>query len=518
MLIAKVMPRWLVPVALPVAIVGAFAAACIADRREPEPPRFDTSIGAIFAARCKACHSGTAGWSGESYLRAIACTKAGDPVASPPDERSPIARALSDSTHANVLPSSERDAVLAWVRAGAPKHAGGAHAPGFVDPRSSESHGRALRVARWRPMLDAAAEGACGRCHDGTPSGRPEGVTSSAPRATACTSCHTGPEGPLACATCHGDGARSAPPRDTCFFPEDRASAGAHLAHVARSSSREDGVACSACHPTPSASAPLAAPHADGVRDVTLAVAHPGAPAPSFDPATKRCATTCHARPGAKRGAVAWGDVGKLGCGDCHGAPPAEHYAGPCSSCHREANAEGTALAGPKLHANGKVDLGDGSGKCGACHGSGDDPWPTTGAHAAHRSPKLSAAVACESCHEVPKTSGAGSGHPRGGGAKVAFSGLATARGQSPTYENGSCKNVYCHGAGVTGSTSTTPSWKAPPGSVSSCTSCHPSPPGAPHTGVTACAACHSSVVDVGPTGDVFVWAPSRHVNGATDR
>ena len=76
-----------------------------------------------------------------------------------------------------------------------------------------------------------------------------------------------------------------------------------------------------------------------------------------------------------------------VGCNDCHLSPPANHYTGACTGCHAEANATGTALTPGPLHVNGKVDLGNGSGQCGACHGSGNSPWPTTQVHAAHQNP-----------------------------------------------------------------------------------------------------------------------------------
>ena len=69
----------------------------------------------------------------------------------------------------------------------------------------------------------------------------------------------------------------------------------------------------------------------------------------------------------------------------------------------REANATGHRPHQPdRFISNGKVDLGNGSGLCGACHGSGDSPWPSTAAHAAHQNPTLAESLACSSCHVVP--------------------------------------------------------------------------------------------------------------------
>lgn len=509
------MPRTIWTSLTVVALASAAVVACVVDRSPSAPPTWDGEVGAIVARRCNDCHRGKA-WSGGSYLGAIACVRSGEPAVLPPDDGAPIARALADATHAGVASDAERASILAWVRGGAPKLAGTVHDPSFVDPRSERSHGRALRAERWRSMLDATSDGACGRCHEGAPSGRTPRVATTAPGATACTTCHVAQGGALACPTCHGDVARAAPPRDRCFFPGDLATAGAHLAHVDASGSRAAGIACATCHPTPAATSPMSGVHGDGRADVALAEVHAGAP-PSYDASGKRCATSCHARPGGAKPSVAWSDRGPLGCGDCHGAPPPKHYEGACTSCHREADAKGTALAKPTLHANGKVDLGDGSGRCGACHGEGDDPWPKTGAHASHRAPPDAAPVACEACHDVPKAYGPGTGHPRGGPAKVAFSGLARARGASPTYEGTTCKSVYCHGAGVTGTAPTARDWYDTSGAARRCDGCHASPPGAPHTGATSCWSCHPSVIDPGPKGPV-VAVPSRHVDGETDR
>src|SRR6202041_3855632 len=99
------------------------------------------------------------------------------------------------------------------------------------DPRSNAFHGALLRNQHWAPMLNANDPNACGGCHEGVPAPVP-GVTFAAPGATACTTCHSEPGGPLACGTCHGSGARTYPPRDLCFFPGDALTAGAHAAHV----------------------------------------------------------------------------------------------------------------------------------------------------------------------------------------------------------------------------------------------------------------------------------------------
>jgi predicted CxxxxCH...CXXCH cytochrome family protein len=135
------------------------------------------------------------------------------------------------------------------------------------------------------------------------------------------------------------------------------------------------------------------------------------------------------------------------------------------------------------MHMNGRADRGDGSGKCGACHGTGDDPWPATGAHAKHKAPMNAVAIGCETCHPA-----IGGDHPRGGPAVVKLTGLAASGGRSPTFDATAktCANVYCHDGA--GGSLRTPKWS----DTISCGGCHSSPPPAPHTPSTECGTtCH---------------------------
>jgi predicted CxxxxCH...CXXCH cytochrome family protein len=250
--------------------------------------------------------------------------------------------------------------------------------------------------------------------------------------------------------------------------------------------------------------------HANGYVDVWFDFAVAGREA-RFDPASKSCAGTCHARGGA-RSTTAWTDA-PMTCNDCHSSPPPGHYRGACTSCHREANADGTALASPSLHVNGKVDLGDGSGRCGACHGQGDDPWPKTGAHAAHASPKSARPVECTTCHEVPN---AGERHPEGrGGAAVRLAGLATHGGRRASFDpvTRTCAGTYCHEG--SGATVPAPRWTDTTGVT--CTSCHGAPPPPPHAQNATCggAACHE-----GRTDGLAITPAGRlgHVDGIIGR
>jgi len=483
--------------------------------RASDPPTYDSQVGAILASKCKDCHEATTGrWRGDTYLTTISCLSDGRPATvSSTDGTAPLLGILANAKHAPLITADELATFKAWVESGAPKFKGSVHDPSFVDPRSPGSHGRALRANRWKQMLDAKDPEACGRCHEGV--ARPEKSTASAPGAPACTTCHAEERGVLACGTCHVDSATSFPPRGACFFPDDPMQGTAHAKHAGPSASRAAGLPCTTCHVAPPPEV-IGGVHTNGKVDIVFDPKLAGAS--TWDDQSRTCTAACHARAGGAKPRPLWTDKGPLTCGDCHGSPPPSHFAGACSSCHGEANATGTALEGALLHVNGAVDLGDGSGKCGACHGVGDDPWPSTGAHAKHRAPSAAAAVDCATCHVVPKAFGPGTGHPVGGAPVITFSGLAVARGAPATYANGTCKNVYCHGENVVGSTARSPLWADATGAESKCGTCHGLPPAAPHVSTEKCEICHGSV-DPSPTGPMINPAKRElHVNGQLNR
>ena len=368
----------------------------------------------------------------------------------------------------------------------------GVHPRSFADPRSPTGHATVLRAARYRALHDPADPDACAQCHDGA-GPRPANVLFAAPGATECTSCHTEPGGVSACSTCH-----VAP-----FASEARNDA--HSAHSA--------LDCSTCHPRP-AIGDFSGPHADGYVEVWFDQTTSGRAA-RFDGKSRGCTGTCHDRGGTTPSPIWRSDGPALDCNSCHASPPKAHFTGPCTSCHAEANATGTALTARRLHANGEVDLGDGSGRCGACHGSGDSPWPSTGAHAAHASPTGAAPVACETCHVVP---GPNDAHPlRGGAVTARLAGLATKGGRRATYDPATqtCASTYCH-EGAGGAVKA-PRWTDPV-PVRACGSCHATPPPAPHPQLASCAAasCHAGIT----TDELTISAAGRavHVNGSIDR
>jgi predicted CxxxxCH...CXXCH cytochrome family protein len=487
---------------LPTAVILAAFAGCENPRDERAPAvAYRGQIEALLQARCVRCHAGLApagSFRADTYLGAIGCTTSGAPA---------VAAALGRADHAGYLGGEERDLLAAWIAAGSPRSAASLHGDGFADPRSPASHGRSLRAKRYAPMLDAAHPDACGTCHEGAV--RRDGITLPAPDAPACTSCHAEPGGTFACSTCHGREGRAYPPRDRCFFPGDPADR-THAAHAEASPARSSGLACTTCHPTPGAGE-FAGVHANGYVDIAFDYAVAGREA-KHDASSKRCSGTCHARGGA-RPSPAWGEP-SMTCNDCHSSPPPNHYRGTCTSCHREANAAGTALTSPVLHANGKVDLGDGSGRCGACHGRGDDPWPETGAHRAHAAPSGASGVSCETCHEVP---GGGDAHPQGkGAASVRLAGLAIRGGRRASYDplTKTCAGTYCHEG--SGASVPSPRWTDGP-AARACTSCHGAPPPPPHS---QSATCGGSTCHEGSTAGLTMTAAGRlvHVDGVIDR
>ena len=184
--------------------------------------------------------------------------------------------------------------------------------------------------------------------------------------------------------------------------------------------------------------------HGDGHVEVIFDPTKIG-PEASYDRATGACAVSCHDL-GGQTPRPTWNETIAITCNSCHLSPPAGHYPGSCTNCHAEANAAGTALTGP-LHLNGEVDLGNGSGLCGACHGTGESPWPTTAAHPAHQNPTIALPIACSSCHVVPAT--ITDPTHLDGTVEVTFTGLAVARGASPVWNGTSCTSVACHGANL---------------------------------------------------------------------
>jgi predicted CxxxxCH...CXXCH cytochrome family protein len=483
---------------------AALLLSCSADRAgPPSSPVFDTDVAPILEANCARCHGGAspaAGWIATSFLGAIACTEpSGAPVTLPSSERAPILRVLGSGLHQDLLDAGDRATLESWVLGGSPAFASDVHSPDIINPRSPGFHATLLRGDHWAQMLDAKNPNACGGCHEGTPA-PVSGVMFPAPGAPSCTSCHDQPGGVLACSTCHGSGTVSYPPRDLCFFPQDAKTAGAHAAHVQPSEERTAGFGCATCHPTPGKDV-ISGLHGNGIVEVTFDKQTVG-PEGSFNAATGQCSVTCHDF-GGLRPKPTWSETTPMGCNDCHRSPPPGHYAGSCTNCHAEANATGTALTPGPLHLDGRVELGNGNGTCGACHGTGSSPWPTTAAHPSHENPTITLPIACTSCHVVPSTLYS-PGH-LDGVVSVQFAGLATARNAMPTWNGSACNGVACHGANLPSPPAVVPVWTDTSGAAAKCGACHGVPPTVAHTASTDCGRsdCHGSEV-----GETSMGAP----------
>jgi predicted CxxxxCH...CXXCH cytochrome family protein len=292
--------------------------------------------------------------------------------------------------------------------------------------------------------------------------------------------------------------------------------AGAHAAHVESSIDRLGGYPCSTCHPVPSSTPPtgvISGLHGNGSVDVVFDQTLIQGEA-SFNATTNVCAVACHDA-GGNRPRPIWTEDTPVGCNDCHKSPPAGHFAGPCTQCHQEANATGTALSGGPLHLDGRIELGNGSGTCGACHGTGSDPWPSTFAHQGHKDPTITTPVACSDCHSVPATV-LSSGH-LDGVVHVEFSGRATERGAQPVWDGTSCTNTACHGANLTDPPAVTPVWTDPTGAAAACGACHGIPP-TQHTTALDCnrSTCHGSEITRANSGGPLISDAglSLHING----
>jgi len=196
-------------------------------------------------------------------------------------------------------------------------------------------------------------------------------------------------------------------------------------------------------------------------------------------------------------------------CARCHGSDFAGGSARTtCLGCH---------TAGPTA--------------CVTCHGAG----PTSNAHAVHRD---AAGLTCSACHVVPaRWDDEGhlrqNGAPVTGPAKVTFGALAGLtldpgdRKGPPNFDDGTCRNVYCHGDALhaAGGSVPQPRWDDP-AAPGRCDRCHGAPP--PSHAQSACAVCHppgaphvDGAVQVGRTpgcsgchGDASSPAPPFDLSG----
>jgi predicted CxxxxCH...CXXCH cytochrome family protein len=518
---------------LTLVLVGfAAAVGCSEERAGPPTPEplvtWIDDVEAVVGARCATagCHAGptpAAGYDLTTYAGALGVGTDATADAIAGDPSSVILTQLDDGNlHAAfadviaLLRSWVVDSRLAYRRSRF-------HDPGLLDPASEQFHGKELQRRSWNFPL-------CQTCHGEDFSGNKN--------STSCLSCHR--DGPTSCDTCHGKGPTT----------------NAHPAHLVT------GIACSECHRVPTQwddpghiidasgkADPLPAEVTLGAR-ANLDVTPPRRTAPAaYDPATGRCDNVyCHGAvlgdPAAANIAPSW-NAGPpaAACGTCHGKPPTSHSQNDCITCHSSTVTANDQFT--NLHVDGIVQIGDGSGTCTACHGSGTNAAPPRGLHGeqfttsiavgAHRAhldapSRLRGPIACNECHVVPAAVGDAGHIDSASPAEVFPSGsglLARADGAVPAWDRmtATCSGSYCHGDGTRLAADSspgrvrTPNWIASSGQVY-CGSCHGTPPTtAPHTSnmtIASCTTCHPSVDSF---GNIVFTGPqtTKHLDGVVD-
>ncbi len=350
------------------------------------------------------------------------------------------------------------------------------------------------------------------------------------------------PTGPVSgrpvadCITCHGDETSAAPPKnlngETALTS---AGVGAHRVHLRESSLQFRRMLCTSCHIVPEE---LGSPgHLDEIpgAEVTFGeAARWGNAQSSF--ANGECSNVyCHGSTLSEGGvqSIGWIDVGQAAaaCGTCHGVPPRPPHPTEtdCGSCHPTMDGP-ASFSDPALHINGTVEIIGQERQCNSCHGDSVSPAPPkdlgggvlssatgVGAHRAHLQADSTRfrSVLCSDCHVVP-TELNSQGHidDANNQAELSFGGIASARGVSPEYVDGTCANTYCHGATMEGGALTVPAWTAVDGQASACGACHGLPPPSPHPAATNCGQCHPNVT---PGEEPAFLDSSSHIDGVVD-
>jgi predicted CxxxxCH...CXXCH cytochrome family protein len=182
----------------------------------------------------------------------------------------------------------------------------------------------------------------------------------------------------------------------------------------------------------------------------------------------------------------------------------------------------------------GLPDVGESFGEsCYRCHGNSLSPAPPrgiggamvasdpgVGAHRSHlavtEKSTWHAPILCASCHQVPAEDNS-PGHIDDDDmrAEVIFGDVARTGGLEPTRnDDGTCSNVYCHGATLTGGSLNEPLWNLVDGTQNECGTCHGAPPPAPHPEGEDCGSCHQTME---PGNNRAFLDPSKHINGIVE-
>ena len=330
-----------------------------------------------------------------------------------------------------------------------------------------------------------------------------------------------------ACDSCHGSAGDPAPPADTTGATATSArGVGAHRQHLGASTWHKQHD-CTECHRVPAGISDLG--HVDTPLPAEL-VFGPLAGDATWNGTT--CAGSyCHGATlaGGARTAPEWTRVDgtQVTCGSCHGFPPPPPHPSnnDCGTCHptMAPGSGGQEILYPALHIDGAVDLIGGQA-CDACHGSGGNPAPpqdttggtstssrSVGAHRRHLDPSTwRKDIPCTACHLVPTATTAIGHMDTPAPAELTFGALAG----NATWNGNTCANTYCHGATLTGGTSTNPVWTQVDGAQGQCGSCHGTPPPPPHPANPDCGTCHDTMT---AGAGLVITDPARHIDGNLD-
>lgn len=218
------------------------------------------------------------------------------------------------------------------------------HKKGILDTTSSNFHGMVVRELMWDLNN-------CKQCHASDYSG---GITGSS-----CLTCHSQPDGPEACNTCHGDFEnpdRIAPPEDTKNNNStDSTGVGAHVIHLYEND-RGKEITCFTCHQVPNSYDDQGHIDSDLPAEIIfsdVAVNNLGSNS-TYNHGTATCSETyCHGnweflkdsssnqfaytgdKMTGKNLSVVWNQVdgSQAECGSCHNLPPEGHIPAQLSAC-----------------------------------------------------------------------------------------------------------------------------------------------------------------------------------------
>lgn len=352
-------------------------------------------------------------------------------------------------------------------------------------------------VADWKWTEPSGGEPSCGACHSAPP-------PAPHPQMDACQTCHASAAGPntiaepslhvdgilqedtpTSCSACHGDADNDTP------APTD-------IGHDRHLNSTIAMVACADCHVVPSQV--LAEGHVDTAAPAEIvfggaALAHGSTPTWSAG----SCSVGCHGS-----ATPEWAETAPTTCESCHGAPPQTDHpmSDRCEVCHDQVATASDTIGFPALHIDGIVQVTE-APSCSGCHGNGQNPAPSTGAHSAH----IQAGVECSECHLVPDVVTAPGHLDSLAPAEVTFGELAQANKAVPSWDAGTrtCAGTWCHTAGGDGPEA--PNWDDTSGAAKACGACHAVPPPPPdHPTDSVCTNCHKNTLGT-----------KEHVDGKID-